>query len=140
MVGENLFLALHNLKISNKEIADEFNVSAQYVSSLKKNKKINDFISQVAIKYNINLHWLLTGDGDMFIQPKESEISSNSLLTKMKKIKESIDKETISDSKTISERNLEYSYKRAKELAVHKNKIIELEDLIDSFYKKWRDN
>ena len=77
-VGERFDFALKELKITNKEIAESFNISSQNVSNLKKNDRLNDLISQIASKYNINLNWLVTGKGNYTISNENINNFQNS--------------------------------------------------------------
>ncbi|MCG3668605.1 helix-turn-helix domain containing protein [Aliarcobacter butzleri] len=72
-IGERFDFALKELNITNKEIAESFNISSQNVSNLKKNDRLNDLISQIATKYNINLNWLVTGKGHYSVESNTSQ-------------------------------------------------------------------
>ncbi len=76
-IGERFDFALKELKITNKEIAESFNISSQNVSNLKKNDRLNDLISQIATKYNINLNWLVTGKGNYIIEEQSIQDDKN---------------------------------------------------------------
>lgn len=67
-IGSRFDRALSVLQISNKEISELFDTSSQNVSNLKKADRLNDLMSRIAIKYNINLNWLMSGNGNMFAQ------------------------------------------------------------------------
>lgn len=67
-IGKRFDRALSVLQVSNKEISELFDTSSQNVSNLKKADRLNDLMSRIAIKYDINLNWLMSGIGDMFIQ------------------------------------------------------------------------
>lgn len=66
-IGTRFSSALGALNIKSKELVDNFNISQQYVSNLKKADKLNDTIAKIADFYKINLNWLLSGNGSMFI-------------------------------------------------------------------------
>lgn len=66
-IGARFDKALSVLQVSNKEISELFDTSSQNVSNLKKADRLNDLMSRIAVKYNINLNWLMSGSGDMFI-------------------------------------------------------------------------
>lgn len=55
--------------ISQKDLADQLNTTAQAISYYEKNQRDvpNELFTQFAEKFNINLHWLLTGSGSMFL-------------------------------------------------------------------------
>lgn len=66
-LGSRLSSALSIKNIKTKDIVDKFNISQQQVSNIKKADKINDTIANIAIHYSIDLNWLLTGEGKMFV-------------------------------------------------------------------------
>ena len=66
-VGTRFSSALGALNVKSKELVDRFNISQQYVSNLKKADKLNDTIAKIADFYKINLNWLVSGNGSMFI-------------------------------------------------------------------------
>lgn len=57
------------LNISQKNLAELLSISPQALSNYEKNQRDvpNELFTQFAKKFNINLHWLLTGSGSMFI-------------------------------------------------------------------------
>lgn len=67
-IGSRFDKALSVLQVSNKEISELFDTSSQNISNLKKADRLNDLMSRIAIKYDINLNWLMSGNGDMFTQ------------------------------------------------------------------------
>jgi len=67
-IGGRFDRALSVLQVSNKKISELFDTSSQNVSNLKKADRLNDLMSRIAIKYDINLNWLMSGNGDMFVQ------------------------------------------------------------------------
>ncbi len=69
-IGERFDFALKECNISNKQIADKFNISSQSISNLKKNDRLNDLISKIATEYDININWLVTGKGPYKIDSK----------------------------------------------------------------------
>jgi DNA polymerase V len=60
--------------ISQKDLADRLNTTAQAISYYEGGKRElpNGLLQQIANQFNINLHWLLTGNGTMLLtdQPK----------------------------------------------------------------------
>lgn len=77
-IGERFAIALKELKLSNKEILDEFNTSSQHISNLKKSEKINDLMCQIANHYNININWIVSGEGERFIYDSNTNNFQNS--------------------------------------------------------------
>ncbi len=67
MVGERFSSVLSKLNLSTKYIVDKYNITQQYVSVLKKTEKINDTLASICVDLNVNLNWLLTGKGEMFV-------------------------------------------------------------------------
>lgn len=67
-IGTRLSSALTTINIKNKDLVDVFKISQQYASSIKKADKINDTIAKIANHYDININWLMSGRGDMFVQ------------------------------------------------------------------------
>ncbi len=66
-IGTRFSSALGALNVKSKELVYNFDISQQYVSNLKKADKLNDTIAKIADHYKINLNWLLSGKGNMFI-------------------------------------------------------------------------
>jgi transcriptional regulator with XRE-family HTH domain len=56
------------LRISQKDFAEEVNISGSFLSEVEagKSKPGYEFITSVTQKYNVNPMYLLTGDGGMF--------------------------------------------------------------------------
>lgn len=69
-IGERITLALQLKGVKTKDLVDIFGISQQYVSNIKRADKINDTIAQIATHFNINLNWLIMGQGEMFIADK----------------------------------------------------------------------
>ena len=64
---------LKALKLKQNQFAKSVCVSPSHVSDVLTGRR-NGFSSEVIVKiaqlYNVNLHWLLTGEGDMFLPGK----------------------------------------------------------------------
>lgn len=67
-VGLRFATALKVLGVQNKQIAELFNTSSQNISNLKQLDKINDLISQICVYFGININWIVSGTGEMFIE------------------------------------------------------------------------
>lgn len=65
IIGERLRIALNSLKISNKELSSELEVTPQYLSALKNQDKLTDTIVKIAELKKISLDWLVFGIGSM---------------------------------------------------------------------------
>lgn len=70
-VGNRLRAVLEGLGLSQKDLADEYNCSASYISDLVNSKcpMPMKMAYWMAHKYSLNLDWLFTGRGDMFTSP-----------------------------------------------------------------------
>ncbi|MCG3698847.1 helix-turn-helix domain-containing protein [Aliarcobacter butzleri] len=64
-------LSLKYGKKNNKEIADKYGFTQQAIGKLKTKDVINETICLISENENINLNWLQTGKGEIFISEKE---------------------------------------------------------------------
>jgi transcriptional regulator with XRE-family HTH domain len=57
------------LDLSQDEIAAKFGISRQYWSSFEKDREIlnNEKLVKLTKYFNVNINYLLTGEGEMFI-------------------------------------------------------------------------
>lgn len=62
-------------KKNNKEISIKYNMTQQAIGQLKGKDSINKTISFICATENINLNWIQTGNGDIFL--KETSSSQN---------------------------------------------------------------
>ncbi|MDQ1353692.1 MAG: repressor LexA [Acidobacteriota bacterium] len=67
------------LGLSQKDFADPLGISGTFISEVEsgKYKPCYDFFYNMMVQFNVNLHYLFTGQGEMFIRdmkPAESEI------------------------------------------------------------------
>lgn len=67
-IGKRLSNALQIKDIKTKDLVDVFGITQQYVSNIRKAEKLNDTIASIANHYQININWLISGNGEMFIQ------------------------------------------------------------------------
>ncbi len=78
-VGERISLIIKELYIPKKTFANSLNISSSQLSDwINPNRRSNPTIlslTKIYEKYNVDLIWLLTGEGSMFIS--EREIVSN---------------------------------------------------------------
>lgn len=80
IVGERFERALEFIygDKNNKKISDKYEITQQSVGQLKKKKAINETISFICENEMINLNWIQTGKGEMFIsESKEIEKNDN---------------------------------------------------------------
>ena len=63
---------------NNPIIANKYEFAPQTIGQLKKKKAINETIASICEKENINLNWIQSGKGHVFI---ENDISENYVTT-----------------------------------------------------------
>lgn len=80
IVGERFERALEFIygDKNNKKISEKYEITQQSVGQLKKKKAINETISFICENEMINLNWVQTGKGEMFIsETKENQKNDN---------------------------------------------------------------
>ena len=57
------------LRLSQKELANELELSSQAISGIENNKNLpaTQTLIKLIVKYNLNINWLLTGEDEMLI-------------------------------------------------------------------------
>lgn len=81
--GNNVFFMnnrlkkiINNIGISQKEFAEKIGVKSAFISDII-NERAKGFSSETLTKivkeFNININWLLTGEGEMFLMPSTYE-------------------------------------------------------------------
>ena len=67
--GERIKKARKHLQLSLQQLGEVLNVSKQYLSKIEKNEGLlnNRKLSMLISKYNINVNYILTGKGSIFI-------------------------------------------------------------------------
>ena len=85
-IAQRLRLFLDNLGIEQQELANTISISKQVVSNAINGKTKypkSDFLIQLLDGYpNINLYWLLTGEGEMFTTADNSNFSTENEVLK----------------------------------------------------------
>jgi transcriptional regulator with XRE-family HTH domain len=78
---------LHNLRLAlglkQKEMARAAGLNSGYLSELISGKRDNpgiDIIIKIAIRFNVNLNYLLLGEGEMFLPDKEEDLKKEKAL------------------------------------------------------------
>lgn len=68
-IGERLKKIRSILNLQQKEFSEKVGISQGFLSELESNKKAPSYTLLIAIShvFNVNLNWLLTGEGEMFI-------------------------------------------------------------------------
>jgi len=76
LIGERLKIIRQKLKLSQKEMASLLNVSLNAYQRYEMGSRgLNlDKMKILAQRLNINLHWLLTGEGEPFLTPKAEPV------------------------------------------------------------------
>jgi len=69
MIGERIRLIRKKLGLTQKEFGERIGVIDRLVSKWEKglNEPTSKSLKAIAQEFNVNLHWLLTGEGEMFI-------------------------------------------------------------------------
>ena len=64
-----------SLHLTQQKLADELGVSRSNIASYESgdNKISQAVITLICIKFNVNEHWLRTGEGEMFVQKNEND-------------------------------------------------------------------
>ncbi len=113
-MNEKLELIRTNVYLNKQEFCKKLNITYQTYQNYLKGRDIS---TDVAIKlnniFNININWLLTGKGDMFITNEPCaniENTSNLLVEK----KSSFEEELFNDIKKLSSKKQEYYYHKIK--------------------------
>ncbi len=78
-IGERFAKALEKIygKRNSNKVAEEFNITPQAIGQLKKKNTLTETVCLISEKKKINLNWLFTGQGEMFINDNEIKIESS---------------------------------------------------------------
>ena len=73
VIGERLYQALRKLHLSQAKMAEEVGISTVVINRYCKDKTMPsaEFLNKLAIRYNLNINWLLNGEGTMFYSGDE---------------------------------------------------------------------
>ena len=76
-VNERLALARKTLKLTQREFAEKISVTTGFMASMEiGDRKVNPrIIKLVSSVFNVNSHWLETGEGEMLYSDTENEIA-----------------------------------------------------------------
>jgi len=71
MIGLRLKNIRESINLTQKEFGDKINIAMSAVSRYELNDTLpnKDVLNKIVEFFNINLHWLLTGTGSMFLEP-----------------------------------------------------------------------
>ncbi|MDQ1355303.1 MAG: hypothetical protein QG657_5613 [Acidobacteriota bacterium] len=66
-VGDRVAIVKNHLKLNITEFSKQLEISHSFLSQIisGKRKPSYEFLCALSVKYNINLHWLFTGVGEM---------------------------------------------------------------------------
>ncbi|HBG7720994.1 TPA: helix-turn-helix transcriptional regulator [Clostridioides difficile] len=72
---ERIYKIRTSLKMSQREFGEKLGVSRDVISNIEYNRVTPKpvFIQHLCELYNVNKEWLLTGEGEMFIEFSENE-------------------------------------------------------------------
>ena len=70
-IAERVKSIRKTLKLTQEELSQKINVSPTYICQVEKGKyKPNfDFLENISRELNVNLYWLIFGQGEMFLDP-----------------------------------------------------------------------
>jgi transcriptional regulator with XRE-family HTH domain len=104
-VGNRLSLLIKELKISKKSFADALNISpgnlSDWISPKRKSNPTTESLTRIYEIYNINLHWLLTGEGEMFVNKDSNAECNKDEVRNLKKKLADLSKKLQKESKEI---------------------------------------
>ena len=80
MTGDRLKTVRKYLKMNQQEMGDALKVNASAISQMENNhiKPSLDTLIQLTKTFDVDLHWLLTGKGDMFMKMSSKRSSAPS--------------------------------------------------------------
>ena len=106
MTGERLKAVRKQLGVNQQELGEALKINASAISQMEHNhiKPSLDTMILLSQKYNVDLHWLITGKGDMFLEPDEKRGQDPS--KSLKKLKAFINEELMNMVK-VKESNLQ---------------------------------
>ena len=99
--------------INNSIVATKYGLTPQAIGQQKVKKSINETISLLCEKELINLNWIQTGKGQIFIEELNYE-----------NINESLEKELLEDIPKLTPKQQEYYYHRVKADLIENEKLI----------------
>jgi len=76
-LGERLHRVLEDLEMTQTALAKALNISNVVINRYVKNKTTPDynFLNKLASTYNININWLITGEGTAFVSDRIKEVN-----------------------------------------------------------------
>lgn len=87
ILGNNLKILRDYLNLSQANLAENLSLTTSAIGLVEKNRsnlKIDNLV-KISELYNVNINWLLTGKGEIFIEDKNTfELKSTNKLSKFK--------------------------------------------------------
>ncbi len=81
-VGNRLKILRHNLNLTAKNLADLLDIPIRTIGGYERNENPpgEKFLIKLIEKFNVNVNWILTGHGSIFVQQSDNiiEILQNS--------------------------------------------------------------
>jgi len=73
LVGERLYQIIKKLHLTQSKLAEDIGISTVVINRYFRDKTIpsTEFLNKLALYYNININWLLQGEGNMFYSGEE---------------------------------------------------------------------
>jgi len=81
-IGKRLRWVRKNLRLSQRELADKLGFAQRTISSWEKGEREIPIraLSVLKEQFNININWLLTGEGEPFLQPQREPVKKKTKL------------------------------------------------------------
>jgi SOS-response transcriptional repressor LexA len=73
MIGERLYQIIKKLHLTQSRLAEKIGISSVVINRYFKDRTVPsaEFLNKMALQYNININWLLNGEGSMFYSGDE---------------------------------------------------------------------
>ena len=87
-MGERIRVLRRALDLTQQEFAERIGVKRNTIATYEigRNKPIDAVMSLICREFNVNEHWLRTGDGEMFLSDPEDELAEKLNLTEFEKL------------------------------------------------------
>jgi transcriptional regulator with XRE-family HTH domain len=111
-IAERLKLVRKSLKLTQKQLADIIGISQGFYANIEKSRyKIDhEHIIQLSNNFNINPTWLLTGEGEMFLDKNnDSMIATGSGINQVKGTNNIVGNSLIKEDKNTEKKFKEFS-------------------------------
>ena len=81
LFSDRLVEVIHSLNVSQREFAESIKLKPSYISDLLHGRAIgfsNKALLALNKNYSVNLNWLLTGEGEMFLEKEDKHVRAKS--------------------------------------------------------------